>query len=78
MDNPANFRFPQPVRLHPQKPYLCFSPMALDSFSIERDTPYISRYRYYVHAGKPSATNLEAAWYDYAEPVQVRLVSTDQ
>lgn len=74
MDHPTNFRFPQPVRLHPEKPYFCFSPMALDSFRIEPGTPYVSRYRYYVHVGKPDAAKIEALWYDYADPVQVRTV----
>ena len=78
MDDPSNFRFPQPVRLHPQKPYFCFSPMALDSFSIEPGTPYISRYRFLIHLGKPDAAKIEALWYDYAEPVQVRTVSAQR
>jgi hypothetical protein len=77
MDHPSNFRFPQPVRLHPEKPYFCFAPMALDSFSIEPGRPYISRYRYYIHVGKPDAAKIEALWYDYVEPVQVRTVRTD-
>ena len=77
MDHPTNFRFPQPVRLHPQKPYFCFSPMALDSFSIEPGRPYVSRYRYYIHVGKPDAAKIEALWHDYAEPVQVRIVRTN-
>jgi hypothetical protein len=77
MDHPTNFRFPQPVRLHPQKPYFCFSPMAVDSFAIEPGRPHVSRYRYYVHIGKPDAAIIEALWNDYAEPVQVRIVRTD-
>ena len=74
LDHPANFRFPQPVRLHPQKPYLCFSPMALDAFTIEPGQPYISRYRFYVHTGKPLVSEIAARWHDYADPVKVRTV----
>jgi hypothetical protein len=77
MDHPTNFRFPQPVRLHPQKPYFCFSPMAVDSFRIEPGTPYVSRYRYYVHVGKPDATEIETLWHDYAEPARVKIVRAD-
>jgi hypothetical protein len=77
LDHPANFRFPQLVRLHPQKPYFCFSPMAMDSFSIEPGKPYVSRYRYYVHVGKPNSAKIEALWHDYVEPVQVKVVTAD-
>ena len=75
MDHPSNFRFPQPVRLHPQKPYFCFSPMAVDSFGIEPGAPFVSRYRFLIHIGKPNAAQIEALWYDYAEPAQVKTVS---
>ena len=30
-----NFRAPQTVRLHPNKPYFCFAPMALGEFKLE-------------------------------------------
>jgi hypothetical protein len=76
-DHPANFRFPQPVRLHPQKPYFCFSPMAVDSFSIEPGKPYVSRYRYYVHLANPDAAKIDVLWQDYAEPVKVRTVRSE-
>lgn len=31
-DHPTNFRYPQPVRVHPTMPYFCFSPMVLGGF----------------------------------------------
>ncbi|MBV9081135.1 MAG: PmoA family protein, partial [Acidobacteriaceae bacterium] len=71
MDHPDNFRFPQPVRLHPVKPYFCFAPMTVDSFSIVPGTPFLSRYRFYVHMGKPDAAKIEMLWRDYAEPPRV-------
>jgi hypothetical protein len=74
LDHPANFRFPQPVRLHPEKPYFCFAPMALDSFRIEPGKPLVSRYRYFVHVGKPDATAINAVWDDFAEAPEVTVV----
>jgi hypothetical protein len=71
MDHPDNFRFPQPVRLHPAKPYFCFAPMAVDSFSIVPGTPFLSRYRFYVHISKPDTAKIEMLWRDYAEPPRV-------
>ena len=45
---PQNFRAPQPVRIHPNKPYFCFAPMVEDPFAISPSTKYMSRYRYLV------------------------------
>jgi hypothetical protein len=73
-DHPANFRFPQPTRLHPAKPYFCFTPQALGPFSIEPGKPYVSKYRFCVHMGPPDAKTLERIWYDFAEPARVRVV----
>ena len=70
-DHPANFRFPQPVRLHPTMPYFCFAPSALGPFTIEPGTPYVSRYRFWVHVGDPTAA--QRFWEDYAHPVTVRI-----
>jgi len=72
--HPGNFRFPQPVRLHPSKPYFCFSPMVLGAFRIEPSRPYVSRYRFYVHDGKVDAARANALWNDYAHPAKVRIV----
>ena len=73
-NRPTNFRFPAPVRLHPEEAYFCFSPMALDSFDIEADKPYVSEYRFYIHSGQPDAARIEALRYDYGEPVYARIV----
>ena len=70
-DHPDNFRYPQPVRLHPTMPYFCFAPSALGSFTIEPGKPYVSRYRFCVHLGEPNAA--QRFWEDYAHPVTVRI-----
>jgi len=73
--HPTNFRFPQPVRLHPSMPYFCYTPAVLGAFSIEPGKPpYVSRYRFYVHDGRPNAETAERLWHDYAEPPEVRVV----
>lgn len=73
--HPGNFRFPQPVRLHPKMPYFCFAVAAPDAFTIEPGNPYVSRYRYYVHDGKPSAQVDDRLWEDYAVPPTVKIIS---
>ncbi len=71
MGSPENFRFPQPVRLHPSKPYFCFSPMVLGEFSIEPGETYRSAYRFYVHDGAPDPAQNDHVWRDYSEPPRV-------
>lgn len=75
LSHPGNFRFPQPVRLHPKMPYFCFAVAAIDAFEIEPGKPYVSRYRYYVHDGKQSAKVDQRLWQDYAHPPEVNVVS---
>lgn len=73
--HPGNLRAPQPVRLHPDKPYFCFAPMVLGSFTIEPGKPYLSKYRYFVHTGEPEAKLNEALWHDFADPPVVKIVT---
>jgi hypothetical protein len=75
LDHPANFRFPQPVRLHPTMPYFCFSPAVLGAFTIEPGASYVSRYRFVIYDGKTSPAEAARQWADYAHPPQVRLVA---
>lgn len=72
---PTNFRSPQPVRLHPTMPYFCFAVASLDPFDIQSGQPYVSRYRFYVHDGKPSQEVDQRLWTDLAEPPEVKVIS---
>lgn len=74
MSHPDNFRFPQPVRLHPTMPYFCFAPVALDAITIAPGKPYVSRYRFVVRDGELDAEVVEVVWKDYSDPVMVRVV----
>ena len=74
LSDPKNFRHPQPVRLHPSKPYFCFAPMALEAFSIEPGKIYQSKYRMIIHNGEPDAKFSNAAWHDYTDPIKTTLI----
>ena len=74
LDHPGNFRFPQPVRLHPNKPYLSFAPEVLGEFEIVPGQKYVSRYRLIVHDGRPDLALIERLWGDYADPPRARIV----
>lgn len=55
----SNFRFPQPVRLHPKKPYFCWAPLVVGPFEIAPNETYNSVFRFWVHDGEivPEAIN---------------------
>ncbi|MGD9853789.1 MAG: PmoA family protein [Planctomycetaceae bacterium] len=74
LQHPSNPRFPSPVRLHPDKPYFVYTPVVLGELTIAPEQPLISRYRYVVHDELPDAEALNAAWADYAEPPEVRII----
>ncbi len=73
MSNPSNFRHPQPVRLHPSKPYFCFAPNVAGDFTIEPGRPYVSRYRIAVHDGPPDTEANRRLYAAYADPPEARL-----
>jgi hypothetical protein len=75
MDHPGNFRAPQPLRVHPKEPFICFAPSQLGDWSIEPGKPYVGRYRFIVQDGPPDRALLDAYWAGYAEPATVTLSS---
>lgn len=64
--SPKNFRSPQHVRIHPNKPYFCFAPVVAGQFKIEPGTKYVSRYRYLVMSRVADAEGLNKYWEQYA------------
>ena len=65
--SPKNFRAPQPVRIHPNKPYFCFSPMVEGPFKIAPDEEYVSRYRYLVTSKAVDVDMVQKHWGEYAK-----------
>lgn len=70
LSHPSNFRAPQPVRLHPQKPYFCFAPMVAGAFELGWKEALVSRYRVIAHDGFPNVEALEAQYREYAAEVK--------
>lgn len=73
MTHPNNFRFPEPLRLHPTMPYMVFTPSQLGDWSIEPGKDLVSRYRYLIHDAKLNVENAERLWHDFAEPPTARV-----
>lgn len=68
---PSNFRYPEPIRLHPTMPYWCFAPTVEEGFSIAPGGKHISRYRYYVYDGAPDQEKISAINNDILHPLQI-------
>jgi hypothetical protein len=69
--HPSNFRAPQPLRVHPKEPFVCFAPSQLGDWRIEPGAPYVARYRFVATDGAPDRAFLEACWNGYAQPATV-------
>ncbi len=65
--HPENFRFPQPIRMHPNEPFFCFAPQQLGEMSIVPGKAYVSRYRIVVTDGEPTAEQAEGWWKEWAQ-----------
>lgn len=68
LGHPENLRAPQPLRLHPNMPYLSFVPQQLGDFAIEPGKPYVARFRFVAADGAPDRAKLDAFWQGYAQP----------
>lgn len=75
MGSPDNFRFPQPVRLHPDKPYFSFSPQVEGAFTIQPKSSYRSRYLFIPHDGVIDRDRTEAVWNNFAHPLMLKKAS---
>ena len=69
MTHPANFRFPEPLRIHGTMPYMVYTPSFLGDWEIQPGMPHESRYRFVIHDGELPAETAQRLWQDYAEPL---------
>ena len=73
MTHPSNFRFPEPLRIHPTMPYMVYTPSFLGDWEIKPGQPHHARYRFVVHDGKLTPERLNELWQDFAEPLEAVL-----
>ncbi|MFY0650771.1 MAG: PmoA family protein [Cyclobacteriaceae bacterium] len=67
MDHPANFRYPQPIRMHPKMPYFVFSPVVDGSFILKPGLTYNAKYRIVTFDGAPKKDKIDAWYQEYLE-----------
>ncbi|HXJ72212.1 MAG TPA: PmoA family protein, partial [Candidatus Dormibacteraeota bacterium] len=73
--HPSDFRFPQPMRIHPDEPFFNWAVPQGGEFSIVPGTPYVARYRFVVADGTLSRESLDAAWEAYGSPQKIEIQS---
>ncbi|MDX2246100.1 MAG: PmoA family protein [Bacteroidia bacterium] len=73
LDHKDNFRYPQFVRLHPDMPYFCFTPMVEEGFYIRKGGTYTSRYRVVTFSGAPDRGLLEGLAESYQEEMEIAI-----
>ena len=71
-NHPANFRYPQALRVHPTMPYWAFSPVVDGAFYIAPGAYYKSRFRYFVHEGQSSPEIIESLYQSWVTPFMAR------
>jgi hypothetical protein len=76
--HPANFRAPQPMRIHPDEPFFCYAPSQLGDWEIRPGDTYVSRYRFVVSDGRPDRAELDRIWHAYAEPARVAITANPE
>src|SRR5262249_17011626 len=72
LTHPANFRFPEPLRIHPSMPYMVYTPSHLGDWEITPEKAHVTRYRLVVHDGPVVPAEVERLWRDFAELPVVR------
>lgn len=67
MGHPLNPRHPEPVRLHPSKPYFVFSPSVLGEFRLEPGMEQRRRFRYVAFDGPLNAARIDGVFAEYSK-----------
>ncbi len=70
LGHPSNYRFPEPMRIHPDEPFFNFAPQQAGDMEIKPGETYTTRYRFVVHDGAPDPDTIERLWNDFATPPQ--------
>lgn len=61
----SNVRAPQPLRVHPDDPFVCFAPQQLGDMEITPRRSYVSRYRIVTSDQPLQPTELDHLWSEF-------------
>lgn len=63
--HPSNLQFPEPMRVHPDEPFLNFAPCQAADFEIKPGTTHEVHYRFVAFDGPADPATLDALWNDF-------------
>lgn len=69
MTHPDNFRYPEPLRIHPTMQYMVYTPAQLGDWEIAPGQTHRSRYRFVFHDHQLPVETAERLWHDFASPL---------
>ena len=72
--HPVNFRHPEPMRIHPTEPFFNWAPSQAGDWVINRENPFMARYRFIALDGPPNPELLDQLWNDWAHPVETTVI----
>jgi hypothetical protein len=64
--HPSNFRFPEPMRIHPTEPFFCWSPQQAGDFTLPPRGVHAMRYRILVADGTHDPKTIEQEWLEWS------------
>jgi len=70
LTHPDNFRFPEPLRIHPTMPYMVYTPSQLGDWEINPGESHRSSYRFIIHDQTLSPVTLTKLWTTFAHPCE--------
>lgn len=65
--HPSNFRFPEPMRIHPTEPFFCWSPQQAGEFALPPRGVHAMRHRILVADGEPDPAEIEREWLEWSK-----------
>lgn len=66
LSHPENYRHPQTVRIHPDRPFFNYAPVQLGDMAIESSSPYVVQYRHITYDREPNHNFIDKMWEEYA------------
>ena len=82
MTHPANFNFPEPIRIWPQgandgqeNVFFNFNPAQDRDWLLKPQQPYALKYRLLVYDGEIDSATAQRYWQDFADPPQVTVAN---
>lgn len=73
LNHSSNYRFPQPMRIHPSEPFFNYAPTQLGDMHILPGVPYVTNLRIVTFDGEVDPTLIDHLWKEYVYPPSIQV-----